>query len=297
MTSTAMTNEFQHILDIHPYPCVVHINFNPCYANDAFARFSGLKTADQILEIDSLMVLINPEEREDALERYQKALDNKHTDPKVIAHTDLAGNPVMVEITDRPIMWQGQQAVCTFISVVTDTINKQRKLKQLSEQDPLTKLHNRRYIIDKLTQLHQVDTAKEFFIAILDIDYFKKINDSYGHFAGDNTLKQFADLLKGFIGVNDYLARLGGEEFVLLIRSNSAEHVLSRLESLRSSIQKHHFIINNKETDEELRIRCTVSIGVTQIQQDEKIDSTYVRADGALYQAKHQGRNLVIIKD
>ncbi|GLT14973.1 GGDEF domain-containing protein [Vibrio algivorus] len=290
-------NEYQHILEIHPNPCVIHIDFKPLYANDAFARFSGLKSADQILEMASLMVLINPEEREDAQLRYQKTFTDHQTEPKVIPHTDLLGNPVMVEITDKLINWCGQLAVCTFISIVTDTINKERQLKKLAEQDPLTQLHNRRYIINKITKLHQEELAKEFFLAIVDIDYFKKINDQYGHFVGDKTLQQLAELLRGFVGVNDYLARLGGEEFILLIRSNSAQHVVARLESLRASIENHHFMIKQENTDDEFRIRCTLSIGMTQIQQGEKIDSSYIRADKALYTAKHQGRNQVIIND
>ncbi|MFH0257400.1 GGDEF domain-containing protein [Vibrio rumoiensis] len=294
--TTAM-NEYQHILEIHPNPCVIHIDFKPLYANDAFARFSGLKSADQILDMESLMVLINPEEREDARVRYKQAFAKQQTEPKVIAHTDLLGNPVMVEIIDKLINWKGQKALCTFISIVTDTVNKQRRLKKLAEQDPLTQLHNRRYIIDKITQLHHNGIAKEFFIAIVDIDYFKKVNDTYGHLAGDKTLQQFAELLQGFVGVNDYLARLGGEEFILLIRSNSIQQVMARLESLRASIENNHFIIPVKENVEPLRIRCTVSMGVTQIQQDEKIDLSYVRADEALYLAKHQGRNQIIVKD
>ncbi|MGO2498218.1 MAG: GGDEF domain-containing protein [Vibrio litoralis] len=294
---TNAMNEYQHILEIRPNPCVIHIDFKPLYANGAFARFSGLKSADQILEMESLMVLINPEEREDAQFRYQKAFAEQQTEPKVIAHTDLLGNPVMVEIIDKLIDWHGQQAVCTFISIVTDTINKERHLKKLAEQDPLTQLHNRRYILNKLTKFHREDLAKEFFLAIVDIDYFKKINDQYGHFVGDKTLQQLAELLRGFIGENDYLARLGGEEFILLIRSGSAQHVIARLESLRTSIENHHFIIPQDNTDDKLRIRCTLSVGLTQIQQGEKIDSSYIRADKALYTAKHQGRNQVIISD
>ncbi|HCH03203.1 MAG TPA: GGDEF domain-containing protein [Vibrio sp.] len=294
--SSAM-NEYQHILEIHPHPCVIHIDFKPLYANDAFARFSGLKSADQILDMESLMVLINPEEREEALIRYQKAFAEQQTDPKLIAHTDLLGNPVMVEIIDKLITWKGQKAVCTFISIVTDTVNKQRRLKKLAEQDPLTQLHNRRYIINKLTQLHHTDVAQEFFMAIVDIDYFKKVNDTYGHFAGDKTLQQFAEKLQDFVGVNDYLARLGGEEFILLIRSDSSQQVMTRLESLRSAIENHHFIVSVEEDIQPLRIRCTLSMGVTQIQKGEKIDLSYIRADQALYLAKHQGRNQVIIKD
>lgn len=291
-------NEYQHILEIHPNPCVIHIDFKPLYANDAFARFSGLKSADQILDMESLMVLINPEEREDALNRYQRAFKDQQTEPKVIAHTDLKGNPVMVEITDKPITWKGQKALCTFISVVTDTVNKQRLLKKLAEQDPLTQLHNRRYIMNKLTQLHQTGIAQEFFIAIVDIDYFKKVNDTYGHFAGDRTLQQFAEQLQRFVGVNDYLARLGGEEFILLIRSDSSQQVMAQLESLRATIEKHHFTVTMKEEDTQpLKIRYTLSIGVTKIQPDEKVYLSYVRADEALYLAKHQGRNQVIIKD
>ncbi|OEF27756.1 sensor domain-containing diguanylate cyclase [Vibrio rumoiensis] len=290
-------NEFKDILDMHPNPFVVHVNFKPLYANDAFARFSGLESAKEILTMDSLMVLINPEEREDALLRYQLALDNKKTDSKIIAHTDLAGNPVMVEITDKSIMWQGQQALCTYISIVTDTIKKQQHLKRLSEQDALTQIHNRRYILNVLRDIHKDQTVNQYFKAIMDIDYFKKVNDKYGHLAGDKVLLQFTQILQDFTQPEDHLARLGGEEFILLIKSQSKEKVLKRLESIRTSIEQNHFVISDKDTQDELRIQCTLSIGVTALNADDDIDTSYGQADKALYIAKQQGRNQVIMLD
>ncbi|MFV0575247.1 MAG: diguanylate cyclase [Vibrio sp.] len=290
------TNEFRQILDIHPSPCAVHIDFKPVYANEAFANFSGFKSAEKAMKLDSLMTLIAPEEREDARLRYQQAIKNEKSTPKVIAHTDIDGNPVMVEITDRVVKWKGKNAVCTFFNIVTDTLRKERHLKQLSEQDSLTQLNNRRYIINTLNELHISNQAEDYFIAILDIDFFKQINDKYGHLAGDKTLQQFATILQGFIHEEDHLSRLGGEEFAFLIKSNSYQTVYERLEELREAVKSHCFMISLSQS-ENFCIHCSVSVGATQINANEAPDISFHRADNGLYQAKHSGRNQVIMVD
>ncbi|SJN35234.1 hypothetical protein FM109_13265 [Vibrio casei] len=240
------------------------------------------------------MVLINPEEREDAIARYQQALVDDKTPAKVIAHTDLTGNPVLVEITDKPVIWQGQQALCTFISIVTDTIKKQQDLKQLSEQDPLTLIHNRRYIHNVLNDLRKNKNTESYLQAIIDIDYFKQINDQYGHLAGDKVLQQLTQILKHFTQPGDHLARLGGEEFILLIQSNSQDLVMARLEDIRSTIEKNNFTIICNDTGDNTPVHCTVSIGVSAINLDKNVDLSYGQSDKALYIAKQQGRNRII---
>lgn len=295
---TITTDEFQHILAIHPNPVVVHVNFNPLYCNDAFARFSGLEHAGQILEMDSLMVLICPDEHEDAHRRYQQAMQYGETKPKVIAHTDLHGNPVLVEIIDKPIIWQGQQALCTFISIVTDTIKREQRLKRLAEQDYLTKLPNRRYISQVLDKLAGDGETAGYYQAILDIDFFKKVNDEHGHIAGDHVLQQLAKILSDDLQAGDHLTRLGGEEFVLLVKSDSIQQVKDRLNQLRSTVERTPFDITEMDDETQTKkIHCTLSIGVTPIQPDEALGLSYRRADKALYHAKHQGRNQVVLLD
>ncbi|MBD1576246.1 sensor domain-containing diguanylate cyclase [Vibrio sp. S11_S32] len=288
---------YKHILDIHPNACVVHVNFRPLYANDAFARFSGLESAEQILSLDSLMVLIDSEEHADAQIRYQQAMDEKQATPaKIIPHTDLFGNPAIVEITDRAIIWDGQPALCTFITVVTDKIKKQRRLKKLSEQDALTNIPNRRYLINTMNEHQQNGVAEQYYMALIDIDFFRRVNDQYSHLAGDAVLIQFSELLAGFCDESDHLARLGGEEFVLLIKSNNLTSVEQRIENLRSTVETNHFIIASNGNHEAPRLRCTVSIGVTDIVQGEQTDLPYGRADKALYLVKNSGRNQVRVQ-
>ncbi|WP_105900848.1 GGDEF domain-containing protein [Vibrio gangliei] len=285
-------DELQHILELHPNPFVVHVNFKPLYANEAFAQFSGLESVAQVLELDSLMVLINPEEHEDSRQRYQDAIQYSQTEPRVIAHTDLNGNPVLVEIIDKKVTWQSQQALCTYISVVTDTINKERHLKQMAEQDYLTELPNRRYISRVLDKLSLSGTSNQYFEAILDIDHFKRVNDQFGHYSGDKVLQQFAQILRCFVRQEDHLARLGGEEFILLLKEHNIDNIEQRLNDLRRLVEQTSFCVNKKENQS---LRCTLSIGATQIQPNEALDLSYRRVDKALYQAKQTGRNKVVL--
>lgn len=294
-------NEFKHILDIHPSPVVVHMNFKPLYANDAFAAFSGLESAEDILSLDSLLTLINPDEHQDSKERYQLAFDNAQTPAKVVPHIDLKGNPVIAEITDKPIIWQGQEALCTFINIVTDRVKREERVKRLLEIDELTQIHNRRYIRKVLDNIIESNTAEEYYLCVLDIDFFKKVNDTYGHPVGDMVLIELAQRLQSFCQAKDHLARIGGEEFVLLLHTQDIDVLKKYLERLRQYIAQYPFHIQLKDQSEEthapredLILHISISIGVTKLAQEDEILEAYQRADKALYQVKKQGRNNIV---
>ena len=121
--------------------------------------------------------------------------------------------------------------------------------------------------------------------ALCDIDYFKKINDQYGHSTGDKVLKVLANSLKKRMRAADFVARVGGEEFVLLMPETNAEDALQFLEKVREKLANTAF----RYRDAPLPI--TVSIGITQFASDDAIDKVFQRADKALYQAKNEGRN------
>ncbi len=125
------------------------------------------------------------------------------------------------------------------------------------------------------------------FVLVLDLDHFKRINDTYGHQAGDAVLKGIVKLLKTILRQNDLVIRYGGEEFVVLINNRSVEHALIVAEKLRKAVENHTFEY------EGIPIKATLSIGVSSIDKNVPLQESFKKADKALYLAKEKGRNRV----
>lgn len=160
-------------------------------------------------------------------------------------------------------------------------------LKIASLHDPLTNLPNRRFLIENL----QHETAavergrKPFALAIFDVDYFKTINDDWGHEAGDEALIAIAGTVKNSLRSYDFCARWGGEEFLILLPETTGEEALEIAERLRVQINEL-LLPNLPETR-----KITVSIGVAEYQPKTNYNQTVKHADDALFQAKRAGRN------
>ncbi|RIX53408.1 GGDEF domain-containing protein [Paenibacillus nanensis] len=163
------------------------------------------------------------------------------------------------------------------------------KVEREATVDFLTGLHNHRTFDQKFNTSLQAAEEKQdcLSIALVDIDYFKKVNDRYGHSNGDAVLKQLGDLLMQTARTFDIVSRNGGEEFSVLMYDTPHEHALSIAEKFRIAVEQHHFRLNDGQS-----IRLTVSIGVATY-PDTNRDDLIDQADGALYQAKTDGRNAV----
>lgn len=162
-----------------------------------------------------------------------------------------------------------------------------RHLESVANTDPLTGIYNRAGLLTHIEAFQrQWDTLAGFCILLLDIDHFKRLNDRYGHDKGDKVLKTFASLLTINLREDDILARLGGEEFIVISRARSADNLHIFAEKLRQLAL--HCTFNG---DSNLHI--SVSIGVAVIAENEDFSSALKRADTALYRAKQSGRNRV----
>jgi two-component system cell cycle response regulator len=164
---------------------------------------------------------------------------------------------------------------------------------EMAITDALTGLHNRRYMESHLATLaEQASTrGKPLALMILDIDYFKSINDNYGHDAGDDVLREFAVRVRKSIRGIDLACRYGGEEFVIVMPETDLHVAGMVAERLRRSIAGEPFAVH-KGTK---RIEVTISIGLTTLEQKgEAVADVLKRADTALYRAKHDGRNRVV---
>jgi len=173
-----------------------------------------------------------------------------------------------------------------------EMLNQKEKLEQLALIDELTQIFNRRafYQIAQ-KQLKQAKREKKnLCIIAMDIDYFKKINDTYGHEGGDIVLKEFVENIKEIIRENDLFARIGGEEFVLLLYDVSEEDIDKIIEKILQKIRHTPIHIDHE------KINITVSIGAYYLRYYEvdNIQKALKNADKALYIAKRTGRNRVV---
>lgn len=163
---------------------------------------------------------------------------------------------------------------------------------QLSEyaiRDSLTNLHNRRYLLEHLdteiTRHNKLDQPLQ--LAVIDLDFFKKINDTHGHHIGDRVLVSFADYLREGLRADDLIIRYGGEEFVVVFINTSQDKALIALQRLQELFSKHVFTGNSQFTS-------SFSAGIAQIHANDSASKLLQRADKALYKAKSQGRNLIV---
>lgn len=165
-------------------------------------------------------------------------------------------------------------------------------IDQDNGKDPLTKLFNRRYL--DMVLRHEttvsITTGATYAVTVLDIDYFKKINDTYGHDNGDKVLAQLAEILTSQVRAGDFIFRLGGEEF-LIVFSDVKPHVVNSVaEKIRSNVEKNSFLLAGNRS-----LNVTISIGVAIHDGHPDFARTMKRADDALYEAKNNGRNQVVV--
>ena len=174
---------------------------------------------------------------------------------------------------------------------ITARREAETRLRQMSETDALTGLYNLRYINEQLeAELARYQRyGQEFCVVMLDIDYFKSVNDNWGHPAGDRVLQQFAQRLQEKTRHTDTLARIGGEEFLILLRNVSLEQARVVAEGMRQHIESSSFDLGNQHHQP-----LTASIGVSVVTPETvEVSELFSRADQALYQAKSQGRNRI----
>ena len=169
-------------------------------------------------------------------------------------------------------------------------IQYNERLKEMSSRDSLTGLYNRRRMKEKLQEVvtKQEKKGKFISIAIGDIDFFKKVNDTYGHEAGDAVLKVLADFMDRYMKENGFVGRWGGEEFLFVFTHMNADYAQEKLDALRRSISKIEVPYENTV------IRVTMTFGLEEHTYTHDVERTINEADKKLYQGKEKGRNCVV---
>ena len=178
--------------------------------------------------------------------------------------------------------------LCDVFMLYRESNNKYIHSYQNSIRDPLTRLYNRSYFYDTLNGLlPKVSPSQPLSVIVSDLDHFKRINDNYGHVQGDKVIQFAASVLQNSVRQHDAAARIGGEEFALLLVNTSAKEALTIAERIRLTVS---------EERAELPERMTISMGVFTTQNtDISAEECVRRADEAMYEAKNNGRNRVIV--
>ncbi len=179
---------------------------------------------------------------------------------------------------------------------IVTNIDKQKalenKLLKLSITDELTGLHNRRFILAELEEKFNLVRryGESVTVALIDIDNFKSINDSYGHPAGDKVLKAFAKIMRSRLRETDVYARFGGEEFFIIFPNQLSENAVNSVNAILERFRTQSFVSQTGQL-----FNATFSAGITEINaKDKDISELVSRVDNALYRAKAQGKNKLV---
>ncbi|RUR32834.1 sensor domain-containing diguanylate cyclase [Vreelandella andesensis] len=197
------------------------------------------------------------------------------------------GNPHWIAVSANPsplpngVRWDG------IMMDISDQVAEEERLRKLSNTDPLTGLPNRRKLMMHLTHLTSLSTrhGTPLSIMMVDIDHFKQLNDRWGHLQGDSVLEQLAVHTQKLLRCEDMVARLGGEEFMVVLPLTPLQQCHKLADRLRHAIANYDFGIGTGNV--------TISIGIAEFRCGEPLVSLIKRADQALYGAKEIGRDCV----
>jgi diguanylate cyclase (GGDEF)-like protein/PAS domain S-box-containing protein len=251
--------------------------------SSAFVHNSGYTKQELIGQTHSL--LQHPDMPSEIFEQMWRQISQQKTWEGEIKNRRKNGSDFWVETIIMPKYDEKGEHI-GYLSIRQDITN-QKHIEELSILDYLTQVYNRKYFNEKLTEsieLYQRYTTP-FSLIMIDVDYFKNINDDYGHLVGDECLIQLSSRLQEHLRANDILARWGGEEFIVLLPHSHKDEAKKIAHKLRSLIELHVFVDVSQ---------ITISLGVTAFLSDDSFDTVLERVDKALYMAKDQGRNRVV---
>jgi diguanylate cyclase (GGDEF)-like protein len=195
------------------------------------------------------------------------------------------------ELSSGDRIYIGPNIIISFAILDSQAVRLTHQMYESSVRDPLTRAHNRRYLVERLAS--EIAYARRhktrLGLLLFDLDHFKRVNDTHGHLAGDEVLREIAALVSRMIRAEDVFARFGGEEFVVLVRGIEHTNVARFAERLRSAVERLEI------PAESVVLHVTISVGFVSIEElpdDERTADGLLRtADERLYQAKTGGRN------
>lgn len=255
------------------------------YLNPRMCEMTGYDEAE-LKALPSFMPLIDPSVREVMLANYQRRLAGKQAPQRYESlFLKKDGTRYPIELSGVAIVWQGQPATLNMVTDISERKAVEQKMQYLAHHDSLTGLPNRSMLHDRLKQAITLAQRTEVPLAVLFIDLngFKKVNDTYGHEVGDCLLQQVASRIKPLLRDSDTLARMGGDEFVALLTqvadSRDVKQIMARIEEAMAA----PFLIQDHT------LHCCVSQGAALYPEEETSAQALLnRADQNMYTDKHR---------
>ncbi|GAB6078780.1 diguanylate cyclase [Hydrogenobaculum acidophilum] len=247
---------------------------------DTMIKNQDIKTFEDFLILD--------DDKKELIKSYLKKMTADESGLFTISDITMKKDEnVVLKLTMNRVNQNHETLILCILQDITEESKIIKYFEELSTKDALTGVCNRRCLEEKLEEY--MTLAKRYdrplSITMFDIDFFKHINDSYGHDIGDKALKVIANIVSSNIRATDILARYGGEEFVIIAPETTLEDAKALAEKLRQEIERFSF-------EEDFSITC--SFGVISLQKDDTKETLLKRVDDALYQAKRTGRNKVV---
>ncbi len=271
---------------------MVHRDFTPLMINDAWVRLMRAKSKEQVMEMESILEII-PEKNQETVKQHYRDIISKKIVGRSVTTENICfdGSRRFFNIYDNVIEWDGEPAVQVILEDVTDKVLLEQKLAYRASYDQLTDIFNRSAIYDWLKS--QLEINGTIACILLDVDDFKKINDTHGHFTGDEVLRELAAIVKRIVHKFDGVAgRWGGEEFIALIPYISLDEASDVAEEIRIAFNDYSFLVRKQ------RFNSSVSLGVSFCNQCidlKSVENLIKEADQRLYIAKGNGKNQVCI--
>lgn len=260
------------------------------YVNEAFVKLSGYSREEAIGK--SPRILQSHETDAETKTTIRKALQQQEPVRVTIKNYSKSGQSYWLDLSIMPLK-NDDGVVTHFMAIQRDVTQHkilEQKLEILSNTDELTGLYNLRSFTTISNNEYSRFKRKghTYSVLMIDIDFFKSINDTYGHAIGDLAIQHLATLCKENIRSHDVMARVGGEEFCIMLPDTTKDSAYMIAEKLRNQLNNDPLIVADKA------IVSTISIGVAESDIDDKLHKDIInRADEALYEAKNNGRNCV----
>ncbi|MFF2753538.1 diguanylate cyclase domain-containing protein [Psychrobacillus sp. NPDC058041] len=279
--------QYRRLTDLFPEAIIIHRDSSIIYANQASAALIGAESPNELIGQNwedliqfhssnpNPISLSNMKSRKDSI--VNQSFKAKRLDGKII---DL-------EINTTKIEYKGSPAREVIARDVTCRNAQEHEVKELAYHDELTKLPNRRSFVNKLEQLWEDfnETNSNFAVMFLDLDGFKGVNDKLGHDAGDKLLIEVSNLLSSNVREDDFVSRLGGDEFTILLPNSNKQDCINVAERIIQAFQ-NPFLISNQE------IQISPSIGIAQCPQNGADKTELLKqADSNMYEVKVSGKN------
>lgn len=277
--------EFKSILDKYVITATTKPDSTIIEVSNAFEKTSGYSKEELIGK--EISMIKDPHRDNEIIKDLWDTILKQKTWTGVIKNKKKNGEEFWLEQTIIPNINEKNKDIENFVSISVDVTAK-KELEKMATIDKLTNIYNRRMLDDFLKiEIERANRHnRDLSLIMIDIDYFKKVNDNFGHLVGDNLLSKIAELISGNLRNSDIFGRYGGEEFLIICTQTTKENAFVLAEKLRVLIKDFKF--------DEIGYK-TISLGISDFQKGDTVETLFKKADFALYEAKDKGRNKSII--